>query len=243
MKLVVDVGNSRIKWASFDDKLWAESQSVAMQGDIEFLLDYHWGALFPPKAILVSNVAGKETQRGLQAWMRKNWGVDPVFFRSTPIYKGITNEYARPEQLGCDRWAALIGARSLLVHGSLCVVDCGTAITVDALTTDDRFIGGIIFPGIDLIQQSLLEGTSDIIENRAEFKHILGTTTAEGVSGGSFVGVAGAIDRFLHEMCAILDNPKLFITGGDAPLLLPLLTRSLQYEPDLVLLGLAHALS
>ena len=242
MKLVVDVGNSRVKWAGFDNNLLVNSQSVAMQGDIEFLLDYHWGSISRPEAVLVSNVAGKDTERGLQTWVQKNWGIDPTFFRSTPAYRGIVNEYARPEQLGCDRWAALIGARSLQEHGSLCVVDCGTAITVDALTTDDRFIGGIIFPGIDLIKNSLLEGTSDVTESRAEFKQAFGTTTAEGVSGGSFIGVAGAIDRVLHEMCAILDDPKLYITGGDAPLLLPLLTRSLEYEPDLVLLGLARTL-
>ena len=166
-----------------------------------------------------------------------------MFFRSTPECKGITNEYAQPEQLGCDRWAALIGARSLLDRGSLCVVDCGTAITVDALTEDDRFLGGIIFPGIGLIQESLLKGTADITHSRAEFKQVLGTTTAEAVSGGSFIGVAGAIDRVLCEMYAILDEPKLYITGGDASLLLPLLKKSLQYEPDLVLLGLAHTLS
>ncbi|MDJ0956082.1 MAG: type III pantothenate kinase [Arenicellales bacterium] len=242
MKLVVDVGNSRIKWARIDNNRLANSQSVAMQGDTGFILDYHWGNMSPPEAVLVSNVAGKEAEQNLQTWIQKNWGIDPAFFRSTATYQGISNEYARPEQLGCDRWAGLIGARSLLEHGSLCVVDCGTAITVDALTADDRFIGGIIFPGIDLIQQSLLEGTSDIVENRAEFKQVLGTTTAEGVSGGSFIGVAGAIDRALHEMYAILDNPKLYITGGDAPLLLPMLTKSLQHEPDLVLLGLAHTL-
>lgn len=243
MKLVVDVGNSRMKWANLDGSTWPQSRSMSVKGDIKTLLDRHWISMTPPEIVLISNVAGKETERRLHLWVREHWGIDPVFFRSTSRYKGMTNEYAQPEQLGCDRWAALIGARSLRQRGALCVVDCGTAITIDALTADDRFIGGIIFPGIDLIQQSLLAGTSDIMESRAEFREVLGATTAEGVSGGSFIGVAGAIDRTLAEMCAILDDPKLYITGGDATLLLPLLNNSLQYEPDLVLLGLARTLS
>ena len=155
----------------------------------------------------------------------------------------MENEYDQPEQLGCDRWAALIGARSMTTSGALCVVDCGTAVTIDGLTQEDRFIGGVILPGIDLMQESLLTNTSDILESRAEFKQVIGKTTAECVSGGSFIGTAGAIERVLREMASIVGEPKMYITGGDAPQLLPLISYSLQYEPDLVLIGLAHTLN
>lgn len=243
MKLVVDVGNSRLKWAQVDSNVWHRRGSIPLTEKLEVLLNTYWADMDPPQAVLVSNVSGQTNAQSMTSWLQAYWDLDPVFFQSTVRYRGMVNGYSQPTQLGCDRWAALIGARSLTKSGALCVVDCGTALTVDAVTAEDRFIGGVIFPGIDLIQESLLKRASDISENRAEFKQVFGTTTAECVSGGSFIGTAGAIDRILSEMCSIVGEPKLYISGGDAPQLLPLLRYSLQYEPDLVLLGLAHTLS
>lgn len=242
MKLVVDIGNSRLKWSTVDDGPWHPGQSVALEKDLGSLFDSCWRDMDPPESALVANVSGQDTAERLRTWMRERWCIEPEFFRSSARYDGMTSSYKNPAQLGCDRWAALIGARAIGLQGALCVVDCGTAITVDALDQLDRFLGGVIFPGIDLIQHSLLTGTVDIAENRAEFKQVLGTSTAEAVAGGSVVGVAGAIDRILSEMRTVLEDPKLYITGGDAMLLRPMLSFPLQYEPDLVLLGLAHTL-
>ena len=242
MKLVVDVGNSRLKWTQVDGNVWHRGSTVSLTDKIEDLLDAYWVNMDLPCSVLVSNVSGQQNAQSMASWVRTHWNMDTEFFQSTAYYQEMVNGYEQPEQLGCDRWAALIGARSLTASGALCVVDCGTAVTVDAITEEDGFIGGAIFPGIDLIQESLLERTSDILENRAEFKQVFGTTTAQCVSGGSFIGIAGAIDRILDEMCSRVGEPTLYITGGDAPQLLPLVSYSLQYEPDLVLLGLAHTL-
>ena len=242
MKLVIDIGNSRLKWATVDDGPWRPGRSVALEKDLDSLFDRCWHDLEPPKTALVANVSGQPIAESLRDWMRGRWRIEPGFFRSSGRYNGITSNYKNPAQLGCDRWAALIGARSIAVRGALCVVDCGTAVTVDALDHLDRFLGGVIFPGIDLIQNSLLTGTADIDDNRADFKQVFGTSTAEAVSAGSIIGVAGAIDRILSEMHTALEDPKLYITGGAAEVLRPMLNFPLQYEPDLVLIGLAHTL-
>jgi len=242
MSLVVDIGNSRLKWSFVDNGPWQAGRSVSLQDDLGALLDQIWRDTPTPETVLVSNVSGFRVANSVRHWTISNWGVEPGFFQSGAYYKTLTNEYKNPAQLGCDRWAAVIGARSL-VAGDVCIVDCGTAVTVDALTGSDRFLGGIIFPGVKLIRDSLLSGTSDITEHSAEPQKVPGRTTAEGVTLGSLFGVAGGVDRILHEMKGLLDEPQLYITGGSARFLLPLLNHTLKYEPDLVLIGLAKTLS
>jgi type III pantothenate kinase len=241
MNLVVDIGNSNLKWTRVGDGPWQAGESVTVSGDIDQLLNRIWGDIDSPQNILISNVSGKPMEGALRHWIGTHWGTEVDFFRSAERYRNIRNGYRDPTQLGCDRWAAIIGGRSLSA-GDLCVVDCGTAVTIDALTRNDRFIGGIIFPGASLVRNSLLQGTSDITEKRADFGEVLGLTTAECVSGGSNFGVAGAVDRILSEMEALLDDPTVFITGGGAGFLLPFLHHTPQFEPDLVLMGLAQTM-
>lgn len=241
MNLVVDIGNSRIKWSPLGDGSWCPGRSAALEEGLARLLDRSWKDMDPPGRVLVANVAGKPVSECVAAWTREHWHVEAEFFKSTARFGDIVSEYAHPPQLGCDRWAAIIGARAL-ADGALCVVDCGTATTIDALTADHRFIGGVIFPGVELIQRSLLTGTAEIKERRDGFKEVFGTSTAECVSGGSFIGAAGAIDRVLDEMSVVLDQPVLYITGGDARSVLPLLRHPCRHEPDLVLKGLARVL-
>ena len=241
MNLLVDIGNSNLKWTCMSDGPWRKAESVPVADNVPGLLGSIWGEVTPTRRMLVSNVSGKRMEDAVRSWSSTNWGIDPVFFRSEERFRDIHNEYRDPCQLGCDRWAAIIGARSLSA-GHLCVVDCGTAVTIDALTGDGRFIGGIIFPGAALVRESLLAGTSDISEQGADFSEVLGQTTAECVSGGSNFGVAGAVDSILDEMASVLDKPALFITGGGARFLLPFLHHSPRFEPDLVLIGLAQTL-
>jgi type III pantothenate kinase len=242
MNLVVDIGNSRLKWSHVDNGPWRAGQSVLLQDDLGALLGQIWRDAPLPETIVVSNVSGTRVAERVQQWTMSNWGLEPEFFQSAARFKTIINEYKNPEQLGCDRWAAIIGARSL-VAGDLCVVDCGTATTIDVLTGEDRFVGGIIFPGVNLIRDSLLSGTVDINEYRANLEEVLGRTTAECVTAGSLFGAAGGIDRILNEMAAMLDQPQLYITGGGARILIPLLDHSPQHDPDLVLIGLAQTLN
>lgn len=241
MNLVVDIGNSFLKWTLVENGPWRKGCPVPLQEDINAMLNRIWGNIDPPKNVLVSNVSGRRVMTALGAWTAANWGMEPLLFQSAERFQNIRNGYRVPEQLGCDRWAAIIGARSL-AEGDLCVVDCGTAVTIDALTRDDRFIGGVIFPGIALVRNSLLSGTSEIAEKQARYKGVLGRTTAECVSGGSYFGVAGAVDRILSEMASALDEPTPLITGGGARFLLPFLHHSPRMEPDLVLIGLAQTL-
>ena len=135
--------------------------------------------------------------------------------------------------------AALIGARSLSAEAA-CVVDCGTAVTADALSAHGEHLGGLILPGLVLMRHSLLAGTADVRPSGAADVALLARNTAGAVLAGTLYALVAAVDRIAADVSAEIDGKvELFLTGGDAALLLPLLGRRWRHEPELVLRGLA----
>ena len=122
----------------------------------------------------------------------------PHFIHPKEIECGVTNGYPDPSQLGSDRWAALIAARNLCVD-PLAVVDCGTAVTVDALDMEGNFRGGVILPGVTLSRDTLLANTSGIYATREVGNSVFACSTEDAVAGGTFYSVVGGIDRILDE--------------------------------------------
>ena len=170
MNLLVDLGNTRLKWICIDlgwlshDPDWTEalernphSRGVLPRGeDFTRQLDDAWSKLAAPRRIVVANVAGADAQRTLQTWVQNHWPAATLrLVVAVAAQLGVKNGYREPARLGSDRWAALIGAH-MRGPGPLCVVDCGTAITLDALNTAGEFVGGVILPGITLARQALL---------------------------------------------------------------------------------------
>jgi type III pantothenate kinase len=151
---------------------------------------------------------------------------------------GVTNRYHEPATLGADRWAALIAARQQS-QAAQCVVDCGTAMTVDALSAAGEFLGGVILPGISMARAALLANTQGIRVAEGDEGSCLARATGDGVAAGSVFGLAGAIERIVAEQRRALGaDARVLVTGGDAPRLLPLLRGSVTHEPELVLKGL-----
>ena len=241
MNLVVDIGNTRVKWSVVDDGPWRAGRAEFRQQHMVSLLDAFWGELPAPEKVVVSNVAGEVVEDEVRQWLLDKWNLTPLMFRASARYNTIVNKYTHPEQLGCDRWAAVIGGRSL-ADGNLCVIDCGTAVTIDVLRADDEYIGGAILPGLGLSRNSLLAGTSDIAEIDLEFSGHLGRTTGEAVAAGTFYSIVGGIDRILNEVKDSCGEPRIFVTGGDALNLLPSFHHAMEHQPDLVLMGLAQIL-
>lgn len=241
MMLLLDIGNTSVKWAIRESGVMSPGGCFRHQGeDFKTLARSAWDGLQAPERVVVSNVAGSDMGDRLIDWALNHWGLTPVFVRVTDKAFGVTNAYARPTDLGVDRWAALIGAHSTS-SGALCIVDCGTAITLDFLTKDGVHKGGMILPGVDMLERTLLKNTADInLSNDLQFAVPFASGTGDAVHGGATYMVTAAIDRIVMDMgVAAGTRPEVIITGGDAKQIQSLLSTSTRHAPDLVLKGLA----
>lgn len=186
------------------------------------------------------SVATEQVTNALDGWIQDRWKLPAHRVHAGAGQLGVVNSYRQPQMLGADRWVALLGVRGL-TERACAVVDCGTAVTVDALSSDGVFVGGVIFPGLRMLRESLGTGTAGIGSLDGDDSDCLARATADGVAAGALFGLAGAIERILSEQERALDQEmRVFVTGGDAPLLMSRLSRSAVEVPDLVLKGLAR---
>lgn len=234
MILAIDSGNSRVKWGISDGVKWLRAEEVERH-DIESL-EHRWQALQTPLQIVVSNVAGDIAQARL-ARMLSQWPVAPLWCTSRASQCGVVNEYEDPAQLGPDRWAALIGAWQLQRRACL-VVNCGTALTVDALSGDGNFLGGLIAPGFELMLQSLTQNTAGLKPAEGVLQEFP-RNTADAIHTGAVAASLGAIDRIAAAMQRTGVAPQLCVlSGGNAPVIRPHLQLPIVEVKHLVLEGL-----
>lgn len=244
MILLLDIGNTCMKWAFLQEGRLEQPGSV-LRGDKDFkdLAKACWHDCEAPQRVLVCNVAGPAMKKSATLWIKRHWKQDPKFIQSEAESCGVRNAYFEPKKLGADRWAALIGARHL-VPGPACVIDCGTAITIDALAEDGRHLGGLIIPGLALMARSLIDRAPDIHEpssdNGSEVA-LFARDTDNAVTGGALYAAVSLLDRAVADVTAEL-GPQLavIITGGDGERIAQLLRSQARVEPQLVLEGLAH---
>lgn len=238
--LLIDLGNTRLKWAQHAPGVWLSGAVLHRERDMAEVLDEAWTDLPKPERVVLASVAAPDTTGLLELWIGERWALCPQRVRAQREQLGVSNSYRDPESLGVDRWLGLLAARSLT--GRACaVVGCGTAVTIDALSADGVFAGGVIVPGLHLWRESLNRGTAGISVNAGDASSCLARSTADAVAAGALFGLVGAIDRVIAEQSRALDiEPDIFITGGDAPLLLPHLARPAIEVPELVLQGLAR---
>jgi len=146
----------------------------------------------------------------------------------------VRNGYSNPSQLGSDRWAALIAAWHL-VRGSCLVVNCGTATTVDALSATGEFIGGLILPGVELMQRSLNDATARLKPGKGSYQ-AFPLNTADALSSGAIQASCGAIER----QYALLNDSAIpvVLSGGAAAAQQDHLNVPLRIVDNLVLQGL-----
>ena len=239
MKLVLDLGNSRCKWALANSSIQS-SGAIAYGDDFVRTLDQTFSALARPAQVAAVCVADPTYLETVAQWVKRKWSLDLRRFSARPAQGGVTNTYEVPAQLGADRWAALIAARARTT-GAACVVNCGTATTVDALDARGVFRGGVILPGLTLQRTSLLQYTHAIRAVDGSASSCLALNTADAVAAGTVFGLAGAVDRILGEQAAVVGgNVSILLTGGDAHKLQVLLRHQGQLAPDLVLEGVVR---
>lgn len=240
MRLLIDLGNTRLKWAQQTTGAWHTDAAVLAGHDVAPLLDKAWRAIPAPEKIVISSVSSPETLKVVTRWIERNWSIAPHVLRARAEQLGVKSGYTDPATLGADRWAALIAVRGL-ASSPACVVDCGTAVTVDALSADGEFLGGVIFPGLHLLRSSLTHGTHGIKVAEGNDAECLARSTADGVAAGTLFGLVGALEHLIQEYRKTLGEGMLvFLTGGDAARLAPRLNQKTVQVPDLVLKGLAR---
>jgi type III pantothenate kinase len=231
--LAIDAGNTRIKWGVHDGARWQAQGWVATSrvSDLKAKL-----ARIPaPRVIMISNVAGAALRVRLRRILPA--APTPRWIKSARKQCGVSSSYAVSSQLGCDRWAALIGAYRLFGTAAV-VVNAGTALTVDAVTGDGVFAGGIIVPGVDLMRRVLADNTAALKQRPGKFG-FFPDTTRDAIVSGAINASCGAIERmarFLEE--AGQAPPLCVLSGGGAPLLAPHLNLEVKLVDNLVLEGL-----
>lgn len=244
--LLIDVGNTRIKWARFDGARLGRQRAAAHSGWSS--ADYARKVIGSGRRldrILVSSVAGEQTKGRLTLAARRAGAPAPEFVTSQRRRAGVTNGYVEPWRLGVDRFVASIGAFHLAKGRPVCVVGVGTAMTLDLVDAGGQHRGGAIIPGPTLMVDSLLINT-DGIRRRAQGgarggDSLFGRSTRAAIVQGSRYAAAALIDRAVGEARALVRgrSPVVMLTGGGAPSVRPLLRSACISVPDLVLQGLA----
>jgi type III pantothenate kinase len=259
MLLLVDAGNSRIKWALIDAGAsssaglgkWAQSGSV--EGDDVSQLTQAWSAIGKARAItrvIISNVAGPAMRERLDhvlAVLRKN-GAGPAaieWFASTEAAGGVRNLYHNPAQLGCDRFAAAIGAHAMFPDFSLVVASCGTATTIDAVTGEGEFLGGMILPGLALMATSLASNTAQLPKVGPDIAQaaLFADNTDDAIVSGCVAAQAGAIEHAVAARARHCGEVQCILSGGASVSIAPHLSVPCVRIDNLVLIGLQALLS
>jgi len=240
MRLLLDLGNTRLKWAlQAQPEGWLARGAVDWREDTMAGLQLAWSGLPRPDTVIAASVVDAVREALVAEVVGSLFARAPGWWRTPASACGVRNAYAEPQRLGVDRFLAMVAAYA--DGRAPCVLaGVGTALTLDALASDGRHLGGLIAPGPQLMRQSLLDATAKVRLDRPGEILELADNTADAVVSGCFQAAAALIERFATRMAARLDGaPSLILGGGDAATLMPLLSLPARLSQDSVLRGLA----
>ncbi|MDX9765913.1 MAG: type III pantothenate kinase [Ectothiorhodospiraceae bacterium] len=236
MILLVDAGNTRIKWRCLSDS-GDGFIGPSAAGDIQDLRQVLEGCI--PERIVVACVRGRGFSDQLNDICRTCGAALPEYLVSTKEGAGVTVAYPEPGRLGVDRYMAMVAAHHD-VPGNTIVISCGTATTFDAITESGRHLGGVIIPGRESMAWCLSQ-IAETLPYADEGEGVLfATDTRDAIRGGTMLASVAAIERISMDMASRMQGSvRVLLTGGGAPALLPRLSGGFTYLPDLVLRGMA----
>ena len=238
VKLLIDQGNTRLKWVLARDGEIDENS--AGQGDLEALMQTCLrDASILPASVLISSVASKEEARVLAGFCESRRGLKAQLLESTEQRGGVQNAYREPRMLGVDRWLAIVGA--VARHGKPVVIwDLGTATTLDAVDQTGQHLGGMIYPGPATMLDSLGSDTKLRVPPNLENSAVTpGRSTNSCICNGVYAAQVGALNQFLRNISEEMGGtPMLVVTGGAASQILPLLDFQYIHDPWLVFRGM-----
>jgi len=245
--LAIDIGNSRVKWALFEgEKIQRHNVFSYNKINFENALNSSELANLQHK-VRVSCVAGEAIKSRLYLWLKANKFTDIEFAVTLAQQCEVINSYAEPAKMGVDRWLAMLAAKALFNDSepaSICIIDCGTAITLDILSQHGKHLGGLIFPGYQTMLTSLGLSTGNINSEEvsplnASLNCGLGVSTREAVAKGCAQVISGGVNSIMNKQ-ATQSKEKYYcvLTGGDSEWLFGSLSMPVKVEPFLILKGL-----
>ena len=241
MILEIDIGNTRLKWRLREQQVRLDQGFVGTEASLDLLAEQLVTYRDSIRAVFVVSVVGDLLEQKFADWSVAYLALSPEFVRTGKICGVVRNGYSEPSRLGVDRWLA-INAAYRQIRGSCVVVSCGTAITVDLLSSDGRHLGGYIAPGFRLMLASLASGARQIALEKlpAELSLAPAGTTTGAVCSAVAAMFKGLIDNAVRELqqCDVDAGYKIIFTGGDMEKLSPFYPQAL-LNPDLVLDGIA----
>ncbi len=213
-RLLIDAGNSRLKWGwgrggQLTSMEWIENQRI----DTE--LRQRWGQLPAPDQIWLANSAGAGREAQIRQIAAELWGLPLQTVRSASHFGALTNGYRRADQLGVDRWLGMVAAWQRLQR-PFCLIDCGTAVTIDCVDHSGAHLGGMIFPGIGVSWKEFETKVAHLEHDHGKsMQHLPARSTREGLQ----VGVDGSVANVERAITSILQHHGellLLTTGGGA---------------------------
>ena len=246
--LAIDVGNTRLKWAMYEQahaNARQLSHGAVFLENIDKLAEGEWAALPAPERMLGCLVAAEAVRLRVQEQM-EIWDVEPVWVISSAAEAGLVNGYDHPTRLGSDRWIAMVGARHRMLAQvgdpakarPMVVVMVGTAVTVDAVDASGKFLGGLILPGHGIMLQALVSGTAGLHVPTGEVREFPTNTSDALTSGGTFA-IAGAVERMIQHVIAHCGaEPACYMTGGAGWKMAPSMSVRFELVDSLIFDGL-----
>ena len=243
MILTVDIGNSRIKWASW------QAEEIVARGVLAYektkkadSFDELFSKVERPSRVVSVCVAGDDMSQALSAWVKQHWRLDVEYLKTEKQFKNIINAYPDPAQHGADRWAALVAAHQCYPDTSLCVISAGTAITFDLIKKNGQHLGGYILPSYATMRTALMADTVKVKSTANKYidNNSLPDNTSDGVNQGLHLLLQAGIREICQLAKSKMEHPvQVILTGGFAKTILDYPDMSvMQYEPDLVMRGL-----
>ena len=240
--LLIDIGNSSLKWCIVDPKgLSAMSQQLYPKNiTVEFFIA-NWRTLDKPDGIFVSCVAQDAVWQALEKACFELWNIKVEKVNSLKTQFGLSNAYKNASSLGSDRWCAMLGGLQQS-DSAFIVINAGSALTVDVVNEEGQHLGGYIVPGVNMMKKSLdrhtaqvqVDSTSNVLTDLS-----FGRSTEDCVESGIHFLVVKYIEAIYEKVSLELNGCKVFVSGGDAKSIAALLSFNSDIVPDLVLRGLA----
>ncbi len=220
MIVLIDIGNSRTKYAQLnDDKLSATIQV----NNQDVSCDYFTRHFDIASQIVVANVGNSDLTDKLKKWcvLAK---IKFTQVHSEQQKNTLTSAYQQPTQLGIDRWLALLAATKLYPQQSVLIVDAGTATTVDFVTGDGQHQGGWILAGINALFNSILSHSTLVhATNKTEASLVFGDNTTDNVNNACWAATLGMITQAIQQVQENSCLDKIVLTGGNGRALTELL--------------------
>jgi type III pantothenate kinase len=236
MNLLIDIGNSRLKWASEQAGQISSTHALDYRQDRAYQnLEQQWQTLPRPSKIAIACVGASQQITALETLANRLWpAIEIIIPKSTAAFGLVINAYPNPEKLGVDRWLALLAAHHHY-QGNSCIIDCGTAITLDFIDSHGQHRGGLISPGLLLMKKSLAQNTAALDLDQQTSALALADNTRHAIDSGCLLAAIGLIETAIKRYQPV---DQVIITGGDADVISQYLSMTLIVDQQLVFKGL-----